>query len=579
MIEAILALSLVASLIAGGLLASRLRRNRALAFAIIDDFDFCLIIVTDTPGLVICNRLASETLALTPLSLDHRYRIEDSPLLAAICSETSGAACNDHPQHTRSIDIIDAAGRYRRWDRSVSFRQGANGPLPIILLRDRSDLDQMALKLEKSGGMDALTGLATRDIFVDRLEQALELAARNGTITGVLWIEIDAFGPLVERLGWDGARRILADVAMRIASTTRASDTIARIGQSEFAVLLTNLPGAATAQHTARRFLDSVRIPALSASNETFPAVPITGSVGIALAPRDAATAISLLRNAGAACKRAARQGVGQMATYEPRLDEDRSIVDGFVGEMRTGLAQGQFHLVYMPMVDLAARSPIGYEALLRWTHPVRGSVPTDQFVTAAEQSGMIHMLGDFALGTLCADITHSGSSPSFSLNVSVVQLLEGDWPAHLSRTLVEAGISPECLTIEIANSSSIGNLEQLGDICGALHRAGTRVMLDDFGTGRSSLSELDALRLDGIKIDRQLIHDLDDPRSREMVQLLLDYCADRGIEAVAVGIETEAQAALLLEMGCRSGQGFLFGRPTPLAEFAPDAAPRRHSA
>lgn len=191
----------------------------------------------------------------------------------------------------------------------------------------------------------------------------------------------------------------------------------------------------------------------------------------------------------------------------------------------------------------------------------MRGLIPVVEFITAAEQFGLIHELGDFAILTACRDAQQWPAGIGVSVNASVVQLMSGNWPLRMVERLNEHGLGTDRLTIEITETASISSLARLQAVTSQLRRLGVRVMLDDFGTGRSTLSQLRDLEFDGIKIDRQFIYDLEDPRSREIVQMLIDYCGPRQLQIVAEGVENEEQATALLAMGCTRGQGYLFGR------------------
>lgn len=536
------------------------RQLQASLLNILNSVPGGVIIATRRPGLVMCNRLVAETLGLTPVD-GQLYAMASSPVLESICADMFGDP-SSLDREGRSFEIIDQQGRYHRWDRYFASYRVGRQDLPALLLADRTEMEQLALRLEHSHSRDALTGLVNRDIFHDRFAQALEAAARKGTTTAVLVIEVDQFGRIHEQAGWDAAKRVLIDAASRIAATTRASDTVARVGQCEFAVLLTDLPGASTAMQASARFLEAVKAPPLSHGNSL--TLPVTGSIGMAAAPRDGATSIRLLHNASQACRRAQRLGGNQVLTYDPGLDEEQGGASHLIAEMRHALEAGQFYLEYQPIVELVSRRITGLEALLRWRHPERGMVSTSEFITAAEQSGFIHQLGDFALLTACRDAESWPSGITVSVNASVVQLMSGNWPLHLVELLADEGLVTDRLRVEITETASISSLSRLRSVTAQLQRLGVGVILDDFGTGRSSLSQLRDLTFDGLKIDRQFIYDLDDPRSREIVRMLVDYCQPNGLGIVAEGVETEAQVERLIQMGCSHGQGFLLGRPMP---------------
>ncbi len=216
----------------------------------------------------------------------------------------------------------------------------------------------------------------------------------------------------------------------------------------------------------------------------------------------------------------------------------------------------------YQPIVALGSRQIVGYEALMRWRHPVRGEVPPTEFIAAAEKSGLIHALGDFALIQSCLDAATWPPSLQVSVNMSVVELLESDAPRRIMAALAGAEMAPHRLRIEITETARIPDLGRLRTAIDEIRTLGVTVALDDFGTGHSSLTHLQSLSFDCLKIDHRFVQDLATPRTASMIRMLVAYARQIGVMVVAEGVETEAQATQLASMGCSHAQGWLFGRP-----------------
>jgi len=546
-----------------------LRKYRALYRAVIcilNNVPSGVIVATHRPYIVICNRLVIDALGLGVVKdgEPQMFDVRNDSVLMSICADLFEATLPLEPEQ-KSFEIVGKDGQYRRWDRHISSYRVRRNDLPVILLADRTELERLSVRLEQSSTHDPLTGLANRELFHDRFGQALEAAARNGTITAVLAIEIDGFAAIHEEYGADLAKRAVLEIATRLESTTRAADTVARVGQASFAVVLTGLKASGSAVQAADRFLKAALTSA--AGSQTLPALSV--SIGLAIAPRDGATSVRLLDKATEACRRAQIAGGAIAMAYDAGLDDSRFTHDAILlADLRSGLEQGQFCVEYQPIVELATHRIVHCEALLRWRHPARGLVSPAEFISAAEHSGMIHQLGDFVLRTACRDAESWPAGTSVSVNASVIELLSGEWPLHLIELLAQSGLVTDRLSIEITETGSISSLTKLANVTRQLRRLNVRVMLDDFGTGHSSLSQLRNLEFDGIKIDRQFVYDLHDPRCAEIVGMLVDYCIPRGIMVVAEGVESASQAARLRAMGCTHAQGYFFGRSMAQAEM-----------
>jgi diguanylate cyclase (GGDEF)-like protein len=522
-----------------------------------------VIIATRRAGFVTCNHFVIDALALGDGGRRQSYRYADHPMLDSICRE---AFADDADRDAGIIEIVDRHGRYRRWERRVSIHRLRGRAQPSILLIDRTDAEEAKLRLEHSRTRDPLTGLVNRDVFHDRFVQALEAAARTRARVAVLAIEIDQFDMLAARHGWEAAKRLLADVAARVAIATRAMDTAARVDQARFAVLLTTVPDATHAGRIAERFLTAIagryRVGDPGQESE----IDLTASIGLAMGDVDGSTSLRLLDNATHACQRSRDAGGGRTVYYDRYLDDRIPVDTALVGQIRDGLETGQFFVEYQPIIALATRRITGFEALLRWRHPERGVIPPIAFITTAERSGLINPLGDFVLATACTDARAWPMAIDVSVNASVVQLLSGDWAVRVAEALAATGLAAHRLRIEITETASIPSLSRLKSATADLGALGVGIVLDDFGTGQSSLAQLRSLPFDGLKIDRQFVRDIDNPRTAEIVQMLISYCRHMGVSIVAEGVETEAQLARLERMECTHVQGYLFGRPLDAA-------------
>jgi EAL domain-containing protein (putative c-di-GMP-specific phosphodiesterase class I) len=238
------------------------------------------------------------------------------------------------------------------------------------------------------------------------------------------------------------------------------------------------------------------------------------------------------------------------------------------LADMRRGFDNGEFFVEYQPIVTLETGSVVRCEALLRWRHHEKGLISPADFIPMAEQAGLIHQLGDFVFKTACRDAAAWPAGVGVSVNASVIELLSGEWPLHLVEMLARDGLVTDKLSVEITETGSIASLDRLANVTRQLRRLRIGVLLDDFGTGHSSLSQLSTLEFDGLKIDRQFIYDLADPRCAEIVRMLVEYCGPRGAIVIAEGVESATQAKQLRDMGCTHAQGYFFGRPMLQADL-----------
>ena len=419
---------------------------------------------------------------------------------------------------------------------------------------------------------DPLTGLPNRAVVMEHLEHAVALAARNATKLAVLFVDVDHLGLVNDSLGYHAGDQLLMAIAGRLRDSLRASDTVSRIGSEglaclggdEFAVVCENVtsPGDATA--AAARVMALFEPPFQVAGERIF----VTLSIGIAVSGPDAG-AESLLRDAGAAMHAAKERGRARHELFDRSMHgKARDRLTG-ENELRMAIERRELRLRYQPIVSLADLSLVGVEALVRWEHPRRGLLSPAEFLPLAEQTGLIVPLGRWvfeeALAQAAAWHAPSGDRMPLRLtvNVSGHQLARPELVDEIKEVLEETGVEPSRLAVEVTETALMAELKTPVDQLRRLQELGVRIMLDDFGTGFSSLTYLRQLPLDAIKLDRSFVSQLDHSAAdRQIVGTVIQLSKAMGMSAIAEGVETEAQLTCLRELGCHFAQGYYFARP-----------------
>jgi diguanylate cyclase (GGDEF)-like protein len=407
---------------------------------------------------------------------------------------------------------------------------------------------------------DSLTGLPNRRLFLDRLAAAISRSDRNGEGCAVLWIDLDRFKYVNDLHGHVFGDRVLLQVVNRLRSLLRGDDVVARFGGDEFCILLTDVGDPALPEALARRLLDLLSEPYPVDGQE----VLLGASVGIAICPADGSSVDELLTNADTALYRA-KEGRGTFRLYEPamaiRIAERRILEQG----LRSALALRQLVVFYQPIFDSVTLEVTGFEALVRWPHPTRGDISPDEFISVAEESGLIVELGHWVMETACAEAVRWGGSRRIAVNLSPKQFLEPDLAGRVASVLAKTGLSGERLTLEVTEGVLIDNSDRAFAAMSDLKDQGVRLALDDFGTGYSSLSYLRRFPFDCLKIDRSFMRTLcEDDGSQAIVQAILALGRSLKLKVVAEGVETDAQLQWLRSAQCTEIQGFVLGRPMP---------------
>jgi len=418
---------------------------------------------------------------------------------------------------------------------------------------------------------DALTGLPNRTLLRERLTHWLDRAQRVDSRGAVLFVDLDHFKLINDALGHDAGDQLLLEVATRLVHSVRASDTVARLGGDEFVVFCEDIASEPSAYELAERMASVLEAPVVVQGRDCH----VTASIGIALAARGT-DADALLRDSDAAMYRAKERGRARFELFDEEMRERSQQWLQTERELRLALGRGQLHNLYQPIVAQDG-TVTGFEALVRWEHPEHGTITPDRFIPIAEESGLIVAIGRAVLQSACLEATRWPAPPpgrrplSVSVNLSARQVTHAGLVESVAEVLAQTGLDPTRLNLEITESVLIGDSQSALHTLGELKRLGVKVVLDDFGTGFSSLAYVKRFPIDTIKIDRSFIGGLPaDAENGAIVRAVISMGQALGVSVVAEGVETRAQADQLQALGCDLAQGYLFARPlTPQAAAA----------
>jgi diguanylate cyclase len=428
--------------------------------------------------------------------------------------------------------------------------------------------------IHKLAFYDPLTQLPNRRLLRDRLQLALNASKRNQVYGAVLMIDLDNFKTINDGKGHDVGDDLLVQTAQRIRSCLRQADTVARLGGDEFVVMLEGLSNdaglaAVQAEGIGENILHTIRQPCILANQ----AHEHTASIGICLFCDQPTTIEDLLKHADLAMYQAKATGRDTQRFFDPKIQTALEARLSLEVELRQALPQHQLELFYQVQVD-NTQQVLGAEVLLRWRHPTRGLVGPAEFITIAEESGLIVPIGEWVLRSACEQLKLWQASPStagllLSVNVSARQFRQADFASLVRRISEETGINTRRLKLELTESLVLHNVDDTVTKMKALNQLGIEFSMDDFGTGYSSLSQLNKLPIAQLKIDRSFVSQITQNRSDAViVQTIIGMANNLGVTVIAEGVETEEQRAVLERLGCLSYQGFLAGRPMPLREF-----------
>ena len=412
---------------------------------------------------------------------------------------------------------------------------------------------------------DSLTGLASRALFLERLEHGIAQAARRRTRLAVLFIDLDRFKTVNDSLGHSSGDALLIGVAERLRTCLRAGDTAARLGGDEFVVFAHDMEKDEQAHALARRIIDTLEAPFVVQGREVF----VGASIGIAFNAGGHETGEQLIRGADLAMYQAKKNGKGRHETYHPGMHTLLLQTLDLETHLRRAVERNEFVLQFQPIVELADGRINSLEALIRWRHPEQGIVPPLTFVPLAEETGLIVPIGLWVLREACQrasgwNATRSATTQlTVSVNLSARQLQQPDLPALVAEVLQDTGLDPACLVLEITESLLLSEAETTPARLRQLKALGLRLAIDDFGTGYSSPAYLRRFPIDIIKIDKSFVDEVaEDPEAAALSRAIVELGRTLRLSTVAEGIEDPAQLSALRDFGCRLGQGYHFAKP-----------------
>jgi len=430
----------------------------------------------------------------------------------------------------------------------------------VIIYMDITDRRRSEEKIVHMALHDALTDLPNRVLLNERLEHALARVKR-GEIVAVHLLDLDYFKTVNDTMGHPAGDRLLKMVTARLRELVRETDTIARMGGDEFAVLQVAMSQPADATALALRIIDALSAPFVIDGQQ----VVIGATVGVAMGPLDGLSPEQLIRNADLALYRAKSDGRGTYRFFGPEMDAQMHARRVMEQDLRKALAAREFELHYQPVVDLGTGRISGVEALIRWRHPERGLVPPATFIPVAEEIGFIVPLGEWALREACATAARWPGGIRIAVNLSPLQFRSPGFVQLVVGTLEQTGLPADRLELEITEGLLLQDSEATLATLYRLRALGVRIAMDDFGTGYSSLSYLQSFPFDRIKIDRSFVKDIaDGAGSLNIVRAVAAMASGLGMATTAEGVETEEQLDTIRAEGCTEMQGFLFSRPLP---------------
>ncbi|RWM05739.1 EAL domain-containing protein [Mesorhizobium sp.] len=441
-------------------------------------------------------------------------------------------------------------------------RQPMSGGGWVVTFDDVTERRRAEERMTHLAHHDTLTNLPNRSMFRERLDQALSEA--KIAPLAIFSLDLDRFKAVNDTFGHPAGDWLLRCVAERLRRCLRSEkDVVARFGGDEFAIIQSNARGAADAEKLAKRIIEVIGKPYRDKGREMHVGV----SLGIALYPGDGQDADTLLTNADMALYRGKSEGRNIYRFFEPGMDAMVRERRALEADLEAALPRREFELDFQPILDIASSDIVGAEALMRWRSPSRGLVPPDDFIAAAEETGLIVQLGDWALRKACGVAAGWPRDMRMAVNVSAAQIKSGGFARSVIAALAFSGMPANRLELEITETVMMDESETVLRTLGQLRGLGVRIALDDFGTGYSSLGYLRRFPVDKIKIDRSFIRDLDKRDTAAIVRTVIRLGAELGITVTAEGVETEAQLEMLRKAGCGEAQGFLIGVPAKASE------------
>ncbi len=439
----------------------------------------------------------------------------------------------------------------------------------VATSKDITEHKRLEQRINYLAYFDDLTGLPNRSLFTDRVKQAIAGGEHHGQLIGVLFIDIDRFHLINDVLGSGIGDVLLKETGRRLSGYVRERNTVARLGNDEYAILFGNISKSEDLIFLLEELKEVLSEP-ITAEDE--PHI-LTCSIGVSIYPNDTTDAEGLLRNADMACQQAKQGGGNTYCFFKAAMNAAASQFVAFERRLKNGLVNDEFVLHYQPYWDIHTKKMVGMEALIRWRTKEEGLVPPGKFIPVLEETGMIVEVGEWVFWTAVRQIRdwmdRGRSVPPISVNLSPIQFRKQNLAAIIKRILEGFEVSPSLLTAEITESAFMEDVEFTRSTLSELREAGISVSIDDFGTGYSSLSYLRKLPVDNLKIDISFIHELgQDPDAEKIVVAIITMAKALNLKTIAEGVETEEQWQLLRSYGCNTVQGFYLSRPLPAEEL-----------
>src|SRR3989338_7480013 len=534
------------------------------------------ILTLDEQGLVVRNNMAAEKIfGFAP------GKMAGMPLAQMLTPDSAKRCLGSdgllYPVSGLSLEAQNKNGEMIPVLLSVSAFRHENTRYNTAIIQDISERVMFEKRLARLAYYDSLTGLPNRRLFHDRLGQAIERARRDGELAGILFLDLDHFKDINDTLGHLFGDLLLQETAKRLSNLLRKEDTVARLGGDEFTVILEGISDVADAEDVAKKKLHSIGQPFKLGEYERY----VTSSIGITLYPLDDSNIERLIMNADGAMYQAKLNGRNAYALYTPKIHSETMERVALEASFRKAVKaadfllqyQPEFVLHYQPEVDRYSGEVVGAEALIRWQHPELGMLGPDQFIPLAEATGLILPLGEWVLRTACMQAVawRAAGLPPFhvAVNVSALQLKNRNIVQQVAHILKETGMDGRYLELELTESVVIDKSEELITILREFKEMGITISIDDFGTGHSSLANLQLLPVDKVKIDISFIRNITTSKQDTAIVVgIIEMAHKLGLKVVVEGVETEEQLMCLLSHHCDIMQGYHFSRPVAAENF-----------
>lgn len=497
-------------------------------------------------------------------SIDQLYAQKHSAHFFDKISETEKGQWQGNIRYCRKDQKIVAV-----WE-NISIVRDADKNVSnyIIVFSDIGAIIDMQDKLEFLSKHDSLTSLCNRRMFLDRLEIEVDKCSRNNYLVAIMLIDLDHFKTINDSIGHPAGDNLLKEASTRLISCVRASDTVARLGGDEFTIILSELESVTTVDHIALNILKKLSEPFNLEGKMCY----LSGSIGIAIAPTDGTEVSELIKNADQAMYSAKHSGRNCYSYFEQSMQKASEERLKISNSLHEALSLQQFRVVYQPIIELSTGRVHKAESLIRWTHPVHGEVGPAIFIPIAEENGLIQKISDWVFEQVKQQLPRWRNSfhPDFQISINISPMQFRNQHKHWLDEMQTIGLPGNSLAIEITEGFLLDNNPLVMKCLQDFHEYGIKISLDDFGTGYSSLAYLKKFDIDFLKIDQSFVRNLTQ-ESDDLVlcEAIIVMAHKLGIEVIAEGIETEAQAQLLTRAGCDYGQGYFFSRPVPAREFS----------